>query len=167
VTTCREPREADIAALTALRNDVRTQYALLADPRPNTPDDVRDWLERRTADPATLFWVIADEHDAAVGMTQIIAIDERGRHGMFGIAIDARHRGKGHGRAAMQQVLAAARDDGRLDKLVLHVATDNAVACELYRSLGFRDVGVHRHHYRAPDGWHDVAVMERFLAHGP
>ena len=24
---------------------------------------------------------------------------------------------------------------------------------------------MHRRHYRAPDGWHDVAVMERFLEH--
>ena len=167
MTTIRAPREDDISALTALRNDARTQYALLAYPRLNTPDDVRDWLERRTADPNTLFWVIAGENDKAVGMAQIITIDERGRHGMFGIAIDARHRGQGHGREAVRQVLDVARADGRLDKLLLHVATDNAIACELYRSLGFRDVGVHRHHYKAPDGWHDVAIMERFLAHGP
>jgi len=167
VTVIRAPREGDIPALTALRNDRPTQYALLADPQPNTEDDVRDWLERRTADPATLFWVIADEHDAPIGLTQVVAIDARGRHGMFGIAIAAKHRGQGHGRAALLQVLAAARADGRLDKLMLHVASDNAVACELYRSLGFRDVGVHRHHYLAPNGWHDVAVMERFLKHEP
>ena len=167
MTAIRAPREADIPALTALRNDVRTQYALLADPRPNTEADVRAWLERRSADPAALFWIVAGEGDVAVGMAQIVSIDARSGHGMFGIAIDPRHRGKGHGRAALRQVLDAARADGRLEKLVLHVATDNAVACELYRSLGFRDVGVHRHHYRAPDGWHDVAVMERFLAHGP
>ena len=165
MTEIRAPREADVAALTALRNDARTQYSLLAYPRTNTPDDVRDWLERRGADPNALFWVIAGEHDEAVGIAQIIGIDERGRHGMFGIAIDARHRGQGHGREAMLQVLEVARADGRLDKLVLHVASDNAIACELYRSLGFRDVGVHRHHYKAPDGWHDVAIMERFLKH--
>jgi RimJ/RimL family protein N-acetyltransferase len=167
VTTIRAPREDDIPALAALRNDARTQYALLADPRPNNEADVRAWVARRTEDPAGLFWVIAGEGDAAVGMTQIIAIDTRSLHGMFGIAIGTRHRGQGHGRAAMRAVLDEARADGRLEKLVLHVATDNAIACELYRSLGFRDVGVHRHHYRAPDGWHDVAIMERFLAHAP
>ena len=167
MTVIRPPREADLPALTELRNDRPTQYALLADPHPNTEADVREWLERRTSDPAALFWVVAGEHDAAVGLAQVVAIDARSRHGMFGIAIAARHRGQGHGRAAMLQVLVAARADGRLDKLVLHVASDNAVACELYRSLGFRDVGVHRHHYLAPNGWHDVAVMERFLKHGP
>ena len=149
--------------LAVLRNDLPTQYALLAAPRPNTDDDVRAWIARRTSDPAALFLVIADEHDAAVGFVQVVAIDERGRHGMFGIALDAKERGRGRGRAAIEQLFDIARADGRIDKLVLHVAADNAGAWSLYRALGFRDVGVLQRHYHAPDGWHDVAVMERFL----
>ncbi len=167
MTVSRPPREDDVPALAELRNDLATQYALLATPRPNTFDDVRAWLSRRTADPAALFHVVADETGAAVGFTQVIEIDETGRHGMFGIAIDRRHRGRGHGRAALEHVFSAARADGRLDKLVLHVAADNTRARTLYRSAGFVEVGVHRRHYRAPDGWHDVTVMERFLAETP
>jgi RimJ/RimL family protein N-acetyltransferase len=164
VTRCRPPREDDVPALAALRNDLPTQYALLASPTPNSDDDVRAWIARRTNDRATLFYVVADAADAAVGFAQVIAIDERSRHGMFGIAIGDRHRGCGHGRTALEQVVDLARADGRLDKLVLHVAADNAAARALYGSAGFADVGVHRRHYHAPDGWHDVAVMERFLA---
>ena len=163
MTTCRPPREQDIPALAALRNDLQTQHALLASPKPNSLDDVRAWIARRTSDRSALFHVVADEHDAAVGFTQIVEIDERSRHGMFGIAIDDRHRGRGHGRAGIAHALEAARADGRLDKLVLHVAADNAGARALYRSAGFVDVGVHRRHYRGPERWHDVAVMERFL----
>jgi len=166
VTICRPPRDEDVRALAVLRNDLPTQYALLAAPHPNSDDDVRAWIARRSADPAALFLVIADASDTAVGFMQIVAIDARSRHGMFGIAIDARQRGKGHGRAAIEQLFAAARADGRLDKIVLYVAADNAGAWALYRSLGFRDVGVLERHYRAPDGWHDVAVMERFLEPG-
>jgi RimJ/RimL family protein N-acetyltransferase len=167
VTICRPPREEDLAVLASLRNDLPTQYALLAVPRVNSLDDVRSWIARRTADPAALFYVIADEADDAVGFTQVVAIDENSRHGRFGIAIDGRHRGRGHGRAATEHLFANALADGRLEKLVLYVAADNTGAWALYRSLGFRDVGVHRRHYRAPDGWHDVAVMERFLADAP
>ncbi len=163
MTTCRPPREKDVRALAVLRNDLPTQYALLASPKPNTLDDVRAWIDRRTSDPAALFLVVADETDEAVGFTQVIAIDERSRHGMLGIAIDERHRGKGHGRAAIDATCAAALADGRLDKLVLHVAADHAVACALYRSAGFSDVGILRRHYHSPNGWHDVAIMERFL----
>ncbi len=163
MTTCRPPREEDVPALAALRNDLPTQHALLAAPRPNSLADVRAWIARRSADPQALFFVVADERDAAVGFTQIVAIDERSRHGLLGIAIDGRHRGRGHGRRALARTFAAAQADGRLDKLVLHVAADNTGARALYAALGFAEVGLHRRHYRAPDGWHDVAVMERFL----
>ena len=167
MTICRPPREDDVHALAVLRNDLPTQYALLADPRPNSDDDVRAWIARRTGDAAAMFFVIADETDAAVGFMQIVGIDARNRYGMFGIAIGAEHRGRGHGRAAIEQLFAAARADGRLDKIVLHVDVHNRGARELYRSAGFRDVGVFEHHYRAPDGWHDVAVMERFVEPRP
>lgn len=163
MTVCRPPREEDIPALTALRNDVPAQYAMLASPRPNSEYDVRAWIARRTGDPATIFLVIADELDGAIGFMQVVSIDERSRHGWFGIAIDEFHRGRGHGRAAIEQLFDEARADRRLDKLMLCVATDNAGPHALYRSLGFRDVGVLRRHYRGPEGWHDVAIMERFL----
>jgi RimJ/RimL family protein N-acetyltransferase len=163
VTICRTPRDADVPALTALRNDAATQYALLADPRPNSFSDVRAWIARRTADACALFFVVADERDDAVGFTQVVAIDERSRHGRFGIAIARAHRGRGHGRAALEQTMAAAGRDGRLDKVLLYVAADNIVACDLYRSAGFRDVGVHRRHYRGERDWHDVTIMERFV----
>ena len=166
MTICRPPRDEDVPALAALRNDVAAQHAMLADPRPNSLDDVRAWIARRISDPAALFRIVADASDRAVGFTQVVAIDERNRHGMFGIGIDARHRGRGHGRAAIEHVFAAARDDGRLDKIVLHVASDNPAA-ELYRRLGFVDVGILRRHYRGPERWHDVAVMERFVVPQP
>ncbi|HEX3551144.1 MAG TPA: GNAT family protein [Candidatus Elarobacter sp.] len=166
MTTCRAPREDDVSALSALRNDLPTQYALLADPQPNSDADVRAWLRRRTTDPSALFFVIADDRDAAVGFTQVVAIDARSRHGTFGIAVGSEHRGRGHGRAALAHVLDAARADGRMDKLVLHVAADNP-ACALYRAAGFRDVGVHRRHYRGAERWHDVAIMERFFEDAP
>jgi diamine N-acetyltransferase len=163
VTSLRAPREEDVPALAVLRNDLPTQYALLATPQPNTVDDVRAWIRRRTTDAAALFYVIADEADAAIGFTQVVAIDEHARHGMFGIAIDERHRGRGHARAAIEALCAETLAGGRLDKLVLHVAADHPVACALYRSAGFSDVGVLRRHYWEPGGWHDVAIMERFL----
>ena len=166
MTICRRPRDEDVLALEALRNDVDAQHAMLADPRPNSLADVRAWIARRTSDPAALFRVVADGSDTAIGFTQIVAIDERSRHGMFGIGIDARHRGRGHGRAAIEHVFAAALEDGRLDKIVLHVASDNPAAA-LYRTLGFADVGILQRHYRGPERWHDVAVMERFLVPQP
>ena len=51
MTTSRAPRDSDVPALAALRNDLATQYALLAAPRPNTLAEVRAWIARRARDP--------------------------------------------------------------------------------------------------------------------
>ena len=165
--TCRPPLEADFDVLSRIRNDIPTQLALLAYPKPNSPDDVRRWIGRRTSEPATLFFVLADADDRAVGFAQVVGIDDVSRHGMFGIAIDAGCRGRGYGRAGVESVCAAALAGGRLDKLVLHVAADNVAAYELYRSAGFRVVGTHLRHHRGPERWHDVVVMERLLTPAP
>jgi RimJ/RimL family protein N-acetyltransferase len=167
VTLCRAPRDEDIPVLAALRNDLPTQYALLAVPRPNSDADVRAWVDRRVGDPAALFFVIANGDDEAVGFTQVVGIDDHSRHGSFGIAIAPAERGRGHARAAIEQLFGIVRGTGRIDKLMLHVATDNVHAHVLYRSLGFRDVGLLQRHYRGPHQWHDVAVMERFLGGTP
>jgi RimJ/RimL family protein N-acetyltransferase len=160
---CRAPRAADLDVLATIRNDLPTQYGLLAHPTPNSLDDVRAWIERRTSDPAALFFVLANAADEAVGFVQIVKIDERARHGMFGIAIDPRQQGRGYGRAAMPAVVAAAEQSGRLDKLVLDVAAGNPAA-RLYTEAGWRTVGTHRRHHRGPNGWQDVIVMELLLA---
>ncbi|HEY5341552.1 MAG TPA: GNAT family protein [Candidatus Aquilonibacter sp.] len=162
MVVCRPPRAADLDVLAIIRNDLPTQYGLLAHPTPNSLDDVRGWIERRTTDPAALFFVLANAADEAVGFVQIVEIDAQSRHGKFGIAIDPRQRGRGYGRAAMDAAASAARQGGRLDKLVLDVAADNPAA-RLYSEAGWRTVGTYRRHHRGPDGWQDVIVMERFL----
>ncbi len=162
-TGLRAPADADLSLLGEMRNDLPTQYSLLASPKPNSPDDVRAWLERRSSDPNGLFFVIADQMGNAVGFTQVVEIDRLSRHGAFGIAVDRRHRGMGHARRALALLIERCTADGRLDKLILHVAADNAVARAIYSAQGFRDVGILRRHYRGPERWHDVSIMERFL----
>ncbi len=163
LVTLRLPREADIEELAALRNDLATQYSLLAYPKPNSNGDVCRWIERRTSDANALFFVIADANDVAGGFAQIVGIDAVSRHGSFGIAIAERLRGRGYGRAGLRATIAAAEADGRLGKLVLYVAADHANARSLYGSEHFREVGVFRRHYRGPKRWHDVVAMERLL----
>lgn len=160
---CRPPRPEDLPVLELLRNDLPTQYALLAAPRPNSRADVVAWLERRASESDTLFWVLANERDEGIGFAQIVKIDAANGHGAFGIALAPAARGKGYARAAIEAVCALAAGDGRLRKLVLEVSTANVVARALYTSSAFREVGVLRRHYRAPSGWQDVAIMERFL----
>lgn len=67
--------------------------------------------------------------------------------GLFEIATRQAWRGQGFGRRVLLSALKWARMRGARQAW-LQVETDNAVACRLYRSLGFREV--YRYHYRQP-----------------
>ena len=60
---------------------------------------------------------------------------------VYDIAIDDAFRGRGYGRAAMQLAEKEARRRG-LDALALNVFAHNAVARNLYASLGYRETSV-------------------------
>jgi hypothetical protein len=51
----RPSKAADVPLLSALRNDLELQLALMAVPRPNSRARVKAWLTRRSNDPEGLF----------------------------------------------------------------------------------------------------------------
>lgn len=63
----------------------------------------------------------------------------RGAHGWVGgMGVVAAERGRGYGRQAMEQVMAAARERG-VRELDLEVLEQNQHAASIYQALGFRD----------------------------
>lgn len=60
---------------------------------------------------------------------------------IYDVYIDELHRGKAFGRGLMQAVEAQVLDDG-LTRMELHVWATNERARSLYRSLGFREMGL-------------------------
>ena len=47
----------DLADLEKIRNDVDLQYSLLVNPKPNTRQRVLEWIEKKTADSDSVFFV--------------------------------------------------------------------------------------------------------------
>jgi ribosomal-protein-alanine N-acetyltransferase len=81
------------------------------------------------------------------------------------IAVAPRHRGGGIGRALMAQAIRELQAE-RIARLFLEVAEGNAPALALYRSLGFRQVGVRKAYYtsgRPGAAPASALVMERHL----
>jgi ribosomal-protein-alanine N-acetyltransferase len=75
-------------------------------------------------------------------------------------------QGRGHARALIARLLDGARAEGR-HSLWLEVRPSNARARELYRHLGFQEVGTRRGYYPAPAGQReDAIVMSLPLRHG-
>lgn len=77
------------------------------------------------------------------------------------IYIAAGHRGKGVGKALLQELIACSEQQGCWT-LMSSVFAENTASRALHRSCGFREVGVRERIAIAADGrWHDTVLFER------
>lgn len=81
----------------------------------------------------------------------------------FSVYVDKTARGRGAGRLAMRQLVAAAETAG-FWKLVSRVFVENTASRKLLSSLGFREVGIYEKHGRLDGVWRDVVIVELLLA---
>jgi ribosomal protein S18 acetylase RimI-like enzyme len=95
------------------------------------------------ATPGHEFRSILGDSGATVGVLWFAPNPPGQRQAIFiwDIEIDPRHRGQGHGRAALEALEPIARSLG-YDEIELHTFGDNEVARNLYRSAGYREVNV-------------------------
>ncbi len=107
---------------------------------------VADW-ERELADPALHGWVVVTEAGRVVAFLQgAVVVDEAEvRH----LAVAGEWRRQGLGYALMGTFLSAARTAGAV-RMVLEVRAHGRAAQQLYRRLGFAQVGVRRRYYQGP-----------------
>ena len=96
---------------------------------------------------------VAELGDATVGMAQLVfsrAANADHRAEVQRVAVAARARGAGVGRALMEAVEEAAR---RRQITVLHLTTHaDTEACAFYEALGYEQLGVMPNYTRRPDG---------------
>lgn len=160
----RPSKAADVPLLSALRNDLDLQLALMAVPRPSSRARVKAWITRRSNDPEGAFFVIAQARDDnAIGFIQLVRIDTLNRRAEMGICLapDARGSGAADEAMAMLENYASAVLD--LQKLVLQVGVQNRRAISVYKRAGFLRVGTLKAHHFASGRFHDVLIMEKFL----
>jgi ribosomal protein S18 acetylase RimI-like enzyme len=86
---------------------------------------------------------ICNLHDEQVGMCKLIPLPYRSAHGVYcgSVAIHPNYMGKGLGKKMMQQVVKHAIELG-FKRIELSVAVENIKAIELYKSVGFYNVGL-------------------------
>ena len=80
---------------------------------------------------------------------------------VLNVAVHPERRGRGFGRLLLEGTLGEARSS-RARIVYLEVRAGNVVARRLYRSLGFRELGVRRGYYGPGQ---DAIVMELRLGH--
>ena len=128
--------------------------------RLRTPDDVREWFERR-------FPVVVVENGSGEVIAFASTSEYRPRECYDGVAEfsvyvarSARHAGAG--RLAMEQLMENARNAG-FWKLVSRVFVENAASRALLKQVGFREVGIYERHGKLRDTWRDTVIVERLL----
>jgi phosphinothricin acetyltransferase len=123
------------------------------------PEQIVGWLAQRGP------LLVAEEDGALIGWAGVSEYGDRdiyGPVGEFGIYVAREARGRGVGRVLLEALCDAAERDGR-HKLVGKIFPENQGSLALCRSLGFREVGLHRRHGMLEGRWRDVMVVERLL----
>jgi ribosomal protein S18 acetylase RimI-like enzyme len=90
------------------------------------------------------FTLGAFENDSLAGMATFVramGLKERHKGHIYGVYVTPALRGKGVGRALIASLLDRAKQDPSLEHILLALATGQAAARQLYRSLGFESYG--------------------------
>ena len=123
------------------------------------------WARGHFADSLTsgyACWVgrsVAAQHALVAYFVLMLAVDDA--H-LLTIGVAENHQGQGFGARMLQQAMLVARQ-ANAKNLLLEVRPSNEKALALYRQFGFRQIGLRRAYYPAPDGREDACVLLRSL----
>ncbi|WP_373999595.1 GNAT family N-acetyltransferase [Bdellovibrio bacteriovorus] len=110
--------------------------------------------------------LIAKVNGKIVGMTDFKVGGRRrvAHHGMLGLSFLPEFTGKGLGRLLMNELIAWAKENPRVETLRLQVHAKNVSAVKLYESLGFQVEGREIRGIKFDDGsYDDVLTMALFV----
>jgi RimJ/RimL family protein N-acetyltransferase len=166
----RPARSADLDALVEQLAAVAAEARWIGIEAPVDKEHVRSRYETRLIEPHhyLLCAELTEPVDAAgpagtlVGQLDLAVA----RYGVaeLGMSVAGSMRGRGVGRALLQDAIAWATAEPGVHKMALQVWPHNEAAQSLYRSCGFVQEGYLTHHYRRRSGeiW-DAVVMGRQL----
>lgn len=155
---------SDLPILQLMRNDFQQQRQLMAQPKGNSLDQVKDWLTARAKSADGVFFIIAcKSSDQVIGYVQVVGLDFVNGLGKLGICIAPDSQGKGYGGEAITLLEGYLLDVFRLRKLILEVLVENKIAISLYTKLGYKTAGRLQKHFYTGEEYGDVVIMEKLI----
>lgn len=109
--------------------------------------------------------IVAVDGDKVIGMLNLRQ-DHRKKFehiGQFGISLQKAYTGFGTGTRMVEQAVEFARDNEKLEKLILTVFANNPGAIKLYKRLGFEEEATLKKQVKLADGYTDLVYMANFL----
>jgi RimJ/RimL family protein N-acetyltransferase len=163
VVLLRPLRASDHATSVRWRNDAEIRDHVLGYRFPVTKEMEAHWVDAVLKDQSRTRVVLAIEDKADrvfVGFVYLNNIDWFARNAEFGILIGEHSRqGRGLAKDALALVAGYAFRTLNMNRLYLRVVSFNKRALRLYRSFGFVEEGVQRHHAFLRGRYYDVVLM--------
>jgi L-amino acid N-acyltransferase YncA len=157
--TVRTATAADAAEIARIYNEGVEDRIATFETRPRSVEDVRRWFDG--VHPV----VVVEEAGRIVGFASTATYRPRecyARVAEFSVYVARDARGRGVGRLALRELLAAAARAG-LTKLVSRIFPENHASRAVCRAVGFREVGVYAKHGQLDGVWKDCVIVERLL----
>ena len=151
----RHATEDDLEAVARIYNEGIEERRATFDTEPVSAADLRPWLSERVP------LLVADER----GFARAGSYSDREAYAGIAEAtvyVARSARGAGLGPVLVEALCAEARERG-LHKLIGKIFPENEPSVRLFKSHGFREVGVHIRHGRLEGEWRDVLLVERSL----
>jgi RimJ/RimL family protein N-acetyltransferase len=137
--------EEDAEFLRTMENDPEVRYTLFLY-RPLSREFAQKKVREMISSPDILMFMIMDKESGQIaGQTGLVRIDFVSRAAVFYIAIhDKASRSKGFGTEATQLMVDYAFQTLNLNRLQLHVNSENTPAVHIYKKAGFEIEGTLR-----------------------
>jgi len=151
----------------SLRYDLDSINSLMGYPFPVNLDCEIEWIRSlysKGLRDKIYLGIIDQESQEFVGYLSLQNINYIDRVGEFGIIIDKKYRGKGFAKEAISLFLDYLNKNFAIRKVTLKVFSDNLIAIELYKKLGFEIEGKLIKHSFSNSIFKDVLIMSKFLA---
>ncbi len=159
MSRCRLATRADAVAIAAIYNEGIEDRVATFETRHRSADDILTWFG------ANHPIVVVEDAGQIVAFAGTSTYRSRPCYAgiaEFSIYVARAHRGRGHGRAAMEALCGEAERAG-FWKIVSRVFVENTASRRLLKKLGFREVGVYRRHGKLDGVWRDAVIVEKLL----
>lgn len=103
---------------------------------------------------------VGDEIVGVVNLQNYDPVDMRAEIGLY---IEATHRGKGYGKAAIVELMKYCKEVLNMHQIVCDIAEDNIPSLHLFESLSFTPCGILKDWTATPKGWCDAVRMQKIF----